>query len=286
MDRAAQSGINKRKCAFIVKSCEHHQSDCNGTVRSAPKFDFWATLVCVGQITVIFVSVLVVLCLLRWLMGVLGFTVSFERVFGSSVPVLEAAVWPFFILIGVCLFKDNLEGLADLIDRACHGNQGAIQPANGAKKEDDESAENGKNMNNDSRESQNRMYRAFENYALERLQQEEGVLIQHHARVFDPMYAFDGAFEKGGLVYIVEVKVRVDREPLRRFLLHVDRIYNGLSRTRRKCLRTLVCISMNEGEKGVANALRKLSALREEVSVPVEFRFYSFDYREQQEIKA
>lgn len=213
-------------------------------------------------------------------MGVLGFTVSFERVFGSSVPVLEAAVWPFFILIGVCLFKDNLEGLADLIDRAWHGNQGAIQPENGAKKEDDESAEDGKTLNNDSRESQNRKYGAFEDYALTRLQQEEGVLVQRHVRVFDSMYAFDGAFEKGNLVYIVEVKMRVDKEPLRRFLLHVNRIYNGLSKSQRKCFRTLVCILMNEGEKGMASAVRRLSALRDEVSVPVEFRFYPFDYRE------
>ena len=50
--------------------------------------------------------------------------------------------------------------------------------------------------------------------------------------------------------------------------------YTGLS---------LVLIMMNDGEKGMANALRKLSALREEVSVPVEFRF---NYHEQQEIKA
>ena len=250
-----------------------------------PKFDFRATLLCVGQIMIVFLCVLVTLCFIRWLMGVLGFTVSFERVFVSSVPVLETGVWPFSILIGICLFKDNLEGLADLIDRAWHGNQGAIQPANGAKKEDDESAEDSKAINNDSRESQNRMYRAFENYALERLQQEEGVLIQRRVKVFDSMYAFDGAFEKGDLVYIVEVKMRVDKEPLRRFLLHVDRIYNGLSKSQRKSFRALVCILMNDGEKGVANAMRKLSALRDEVSVPVEFRFFPFDYSEQQEVK-
>ena len=245
-----------------------------------PKFKFWSTLWNVAKIAVIFSVILGILCGARWVTRRLGFTVSFERVFASFAPIAASAVWPFFVLIIIYLFKDNLETFAELIGKACHGNQGAIHPANGAKKEDDESAEDGKTLNNDSRESQNRKYRAFEEYALGRLQQEEGVLVQRHVRVFDSMYAFDGAFEKGNLVYIVEVKMRVDKEPLRRFLLHVNRIYNGLSKSQRKCFRTLVCILMNEGEKGMASAVRRLSALRDEVSVPVEFRFYPFDYRE------
>lgn len=251
-----------------------------------PKFKLGPTLVGVILLWVVFAVGLALLCFTKVILVRFGFHVSFERVFASAANIFAGWAWPCGIVIAIYLFKDNLETFAELIGKACHGNQGAIQPANGAEKEDDESAEDGKTLNNDSCESKNRMYRAFENYALERLQQEEGVLIQRRVKVFDSMYAFDGAFEKGDLVYIVEVKMRVDKEPLRRFLLHVDRIYDGLPKSQRKCFRTLVCILMNDGENGMANALRKLSALREEVSVPVEFRFYPFDYREQQVIKA
>lgn len=261
------------------------QSGSNDSGKITPKFKFWSTLWNVAKIAVIFSVILGILCGARWVTRRLGFTVSFERVFASFAPIAASAVWPCFILIVIYLFKDNLEIVAELIGKAWHGNKGAIQLANGAEKEDDESVDAGKALNNDSRESKNRMYRVFESYALDRLQQEEGVLIQRHVKVFDSMYAFDGAFEKGDLVYIVEVKMRVDKEPLRRFLLHVDRIYNGLSKSQRKSFRALVCILMNDGEKEVANAMRKLSALRDEVSVPVEFRFFPFDYSEQQEVK-
>ena len=278
--------INARRCGKrFLELCGWFQPDIEDG-KLMPKFKFGPTLVGVILLWVVFAVGLALLCLTKVLLVRFGFHVSFERVFASAANIFAGWAWPCGIMIAIYLFKDNLETFAGLIGKACHGNQGAIQPANGAKKEGDESAEDGKALNNDSRESQNRKYRAFEDYALTRLQQEEGVLVQRHVRVFDSMYAFDGAFEKGNLMYIVEVKMQVDKEPLRRFLLHVDRIYNGLSKSQRKCFRTLVCISMNDGEKGMANALRKLSALREEVSVPVEFRFYPFDYREQQEIKA
>lgn len=268
-----------------MKSCDSHQSDDKNSDRIIPKFKLLPTLIGVLKIASVFAVVLVILCGARWIMRWLGFTVSFERVFASFAPIAASAVWPCFILIIIYLFKDNLETVAELIGKSWHGNQGAIQPANGAKY-DDESAEDGKTLNNVSRESQKRLYRAFEEYALDRLQQEEGALIHRQVRVFDSMYAFDGAFEKGDLVYVVEVKIRVDKEPLRRFLLQVDRIYNGLSKWQRRSFRALVCISMNDGEMGMANAMRKLGALRDEVSVPLEFRFYPFDYGEQQKAKA
>ena len=112
-----------------------------------------------------------------------------------------------------------------------------------------------------------------------------GLSISHPVRIFNSEYQFDGAFEKGDCVYGVEVKIRVDKEPLRRFLLRADGLYRGLPRSRRKCFRTLVCISMSDSGKGMENAMRKLVTLRDEVSVPVEFRFVPFDYSEQQEGK-
>lgn len=249
------------------------------------KFDFVKFALWLAQMTGLFFCMLVLLCGLKKALVYYGFHVSFERVFASCSAIAADWAWPCCILIVIFLFNENLETVAELIGKAWNGNQGAIQPANGTKEEDDESTDD-KNFNKDSREYQNRKYKAFENYALGRLQQEEGVIVKRNVKVFDSMYGFDGAFEKGDLLYIVEVKIRVEKEPLRRFLLKADGIYQDLPKSQRKSLRTLVCVLMNDGEKGMANAMRKLSGLRDEVSVPVEFRFYPFDYDEQQGVKS
>ena len=265
---------------FFMKSNNGHQLDSKDSGGIIPKFKFWSTLWNVAKIASIFIAILVILCGARWITRWLGFTVSFERVFASFAPIAASAVWPCFILIVIYLFKDNLETVAELIGKTWHGDQGAIRPANGTKEEDDESSEDCNGVGSVSREFQNRMYRAFENYALDRLQQDEDVIVKRHVRVFDSLYAFDGAFEKGDSVYVVEVKMRTDKESLRRFLLRADGIYQDLPRSRRKRFKTLICVLVNDGEKGVANARRKLSALREGVTFPVEFRFYPFNYNE------
>lgn len=268
----------------FVKGCNCLQTGDMDSGKIIPKFKFWSTLWNVAKIAVIFSVVLVILCGVRWVTRWLGFAVSFERVFASFAPIAASAVWPCFLLIIIYLFKDNLETVAELIGKAWHGNQGAIQPSNGAKSEgeDDGRTADENAMGSESpRDFFIRKCRAFEKYALDRLQQEEGVLVQRHVRIFNSGYQFDGAFEKGDCVYGVEVKIRVDKEPLRRFLLRADGLYRDLPRLQRKCFRTLVCISMSDGGKGMENAMRKLSALREEVSVPVEFRFYPFEYNEE-----
>ena len=253
----------------------------------SPRFKFWATLWNIFKIAVISIIVLAILCGIRIALWWLGFTVSFERVFAAFTQVLAASAWPLFILIGIYLFKDNLGELADAFGKALHGNSGEIKPSNGVEDADvdDEHNSDGKVINNSSHRTL-MMFRAFEKYALDRLQQEEGVLVQRQVRVFDSDFRFDGAFEKGDFVYGVEVKMRYDKELLRRFLLRVNGLCQDLRKSQRKRFRMLVCILMNDGERGMTNAMRQLGALRDDISVPVEFRFYPFNYGEQQKVKA
>ena len=267
----------------MSKDCaQPNRTDSGGL---SPRFKFWATLWNIFKIAVIFIIVLAILCGIRIALRWLGFTVSFERVFAAFAQVLAASAWPVFILIGIYLFKDNLEDLADAFGKALHGNSGEVKPSNGMEGDDDEHDLNGNVINNGSR-STLMMSRAFEKYALDRLQQEEGVLVQRQVSVFDSVFRFDGAFEKGDFVYGVEVEMRYNKELLRRFLLRVNGLYHDLRKSQRKRFRMLVCILTNDGEQGMMNAMRQLGALREEISVPVEFRFYPFNYGEQQKVKA
>lgn len=247
-----------------------------------PKFKFGATLWNVVKIVFIFVCVLALLCVVRIALRRLGFTVSFERVFVSFAQIAAAAVWPCFILIGIYLFKDNLDGVVKAVHTALYG--GDMKPSLNPQEDDDREEASGRQGKEDGKvvgkslgsglSEESRMAMAFERYALNRVQKDEGVLVARNVSIFNSRINFDGAFEKNNVVYGIEVRASRRVISLQSYLLRVEEFYRSLSKSQQNRFRLLVCIRDYGGNKHFPHV--------RSVTVPVEYRYYPFDYNEEQ----
>lgn len=196
--------------------------------------------------------------------------------------VISSFAWPSLVIVLVILYRKCFQETANELPKYLrYYLQKAIHPAHGGDDDktvlDDSSNQGASSLSYVSKSDskggwQNNDSKVFENFVLNLIQQEYGVLVMREVNLFsNKSHSFDGAMIWRDSIFGVEVCYG-GTERYSRQLSRIEEFYKKLSSREQRYFGLIFCV---RGER--EETLSLLQRLRENLSYPVAFRVFQYD---------